>query len=484
MIWQERLDALRAIIREQVGGLQANEARRSTIESVLLCLEAFTGRMFKFFADGFTATTNHYTLASSLDEPPECVYGRIIEQGLFDLEALMDAHRQRKASYQQHDIKGEIRDALSFADRLAFDALQPAVQAGYINPCTVLTYYQKALRISLMPYARVALIGIPLSAIRHPHDYLAIPHEVGHYIYRNTVLCSTGHRFLEEFRQNNQNAWWLPWLEEIFADVYGCVIAGPAIALDFQERAMQELGADFIESQPGDPHPTPLLRPSIYLATLQLLAKNWTMAENLSEPLRLLRNNWQQHLQSRYAYLKERYPYLEAVAPENLEQFITIPLPNRPDQTKLVLKAVDEIRDGVIKPLLEFAQINLQGLGSATNPFGTWGGPSDWQQALRMVDGRLKSEFIPEKYQGHEPTLPEVEMQDEAGQKIVSLSSKAPLLEKLKIGETGANPFETQMQQIVAPGQKVVALTEWRELLRFGGWTTEGPGSPRGQGGQ
>jgi hypothetical protein len=55
-------------------------------------------------------------------------------------------------------------------------------------------------------------------------------------------------------------------LEEIFADVYGCLVAWPAIALSFQDLQLQETPAAFITSD--HEHPVPVLRPGIYTKVL------------------------------------------------------------------------------------------------------------------------------------------------------------------------------------------------------------------------
>ena len=51
-----------------------------------------------------------------------------------------------------------------------------------------LTYLQKSYETRVIPYAEVCLIGIPFTSVRLTEDLLAIPHEVGHYVFWNSHL--------------------------------------------------------------------------------------------------------------------------------------------------------------------------------------------------------------------------------------------------------------------------------------------------------
>ena len=58
-----------------------------------------------------------------------------------------------------------------------------------------------------------------------------------------------------------------PWLEEIFADVYGCLVAGPVMDIDFQDLQLNRSMGEFTEDD-GE-HPIPILRPEVYRLTLE-----------------------------------------------------------------------------------------------------------------------------------------------------------------------------------------------------------------------
>jgi hypothetical protein len=170
------------------------------------------------------------------------------------------------------------------------------------QPPIALTYFHKSPVIRVIPYANVALIGIPYTSLSTTVDLCAIPHELGHFVYWNAKIK---HQYPEHdskiytpiyFALKNvlNNAkpgeilpeWLLKWREEIFADVFGASVAGYVMALDFQDLM---LATDAFEAALDDgEHPSPIVRPNIYLnvlkalpfrnsanAIIELLGKRW-----------------------------------------------------------------------------------------------------------------------------------------------------------------------------------------------------------------
>jgi hypothetical protein len=77
------------------------------------------------------------------------------------------------------------------------------------------------------------------------------------------------------------------WLEEVFADVYGALIAGPVLALDFQELVYDNSNLD---EDDGD-HPVGAIRPFIYTDTLERIQdKNGPVFPKSAQALA---NKWQ-----------------------------------------------------------------------------------------------------------------------------------------------------------------------------------------------
>jgi hypothetical protein len=288
--WQQRYaildDALRhteTLLNDQ----QSTLTRKKTIDRVVAQLRAFGEKQFAFFYQGFQQTA---PFLQPNDNPlqgvaAQYVFGTIIDQIAHDSSVLERIEMQRR---DQHYCA-----TLQMADRIAYDAL------GYVShlfqePQTVLTYLQKSPDVRVVPYAPVALIGIPRTC--HPlqmlspqgmiRDLLAIPHELGHHLYWNGQdSTSTNNNQLRHSRPINRlepsnPAWLAAWFEEIFADIVTCVIGGPLAALSLQELQLQARN-DWLLVDDGV-HPVAAFRTYIYIETLKAM-KMETSAAKLTE---------------------------------------------------------------------------------------------------------------------------------------------------------------------------------------------------------
>lgn len=272
MIWDDRREAISHNIENlltdidlaSVNGLPHNDV----IKSLLQNLQDFGAAHFRFFYDAFTV--NSVNLEESKQYSKPTVLNWITTQIAYDLSVISQAWEQRQhATYQT---------TLRIADEFALYALCPAKKCGFIDPDTmVLTYFQKSYSVRLVPYANVALIGIPFSTLTVHRDFLAIPHEVAHYVFRhgtipdkqnahnpdNESIASFLKRNLSQHKTYLQN-----WIEEMFADMYGCVVAGPVMALDFQDLQMDDLLEEFADARIDYEDPVPLVRPDTYAKVL------------------------------------------------------------------------------------------------------------------------------------------------------------------------------------------------------------------------
>ncbi|MBV7333022.1 hypothetical protein KFU94_33295, partial [Chloroflexi bacterium TSY] len=171
-----------------------------------------------------------------------------ITQFSTDLAIIQQAfwQRQRNPRSNPRGASGELTGpayGLIVGDLLATSALRGAVTANEIpDDLYVVTYFQEKISIRLTPYADICFIGLPFattpSAEGGPStDYLAIPHEIGHFIYahNNFAIRYQIVEILAEKSINIHLDWRARWLEELFADIYGCLIAGPIQVLGFQE---------------------------------------------------------------------------------------------------------------------------------------------------------------------------------------------------------------------------------------------------------
>ncbi|GIK56333.1 MAG: hypothetical protein HND44_17580 [Chloroflexi bacterium] len=237
--------------------------RKATIYHLLQRLRSFGKSHFTYFYQGFLADSP-LTLHEDREKyPPAAVLRSIIDQIAFDLEVIERAWNQRLAG------TAVMKQALQLADALGQLALQPAIHGGAIPAdVTVLTYFQKSTSVRVIPYADVAIVGLPFTAIHISRDFLAIPHEVAHYVYRhgnhNRQPIST---FLQD-KTKHHPKYLRNWLEETFADVYGCLVAGPVMAIDFQDLQLDDPIDEFTKAYIDYEDPVPVIRPDIYTKTL------------------------------------------------------------------------------------------------------------------------------------------------------------------------------------------------------------------------
>ena len=296
-VWTERLQALDSLMSAMSRDYDTlSLARWSTLKPLLKCLQAYGRDQLTYFHAGFSTRR----LEVSDDYSPESVYSIVLNQIGYDLEVLQRAVQQRASG------SAAMTETLKETDKLAWLALKPAIDAGLLPAeTTAVTYFQKSPVSRVIPYAPVALIGVPYSCMSVERDHLALPHEMGHYVFWHGRVPGTG----ESLRQALQRSafeelkqcvtldtpefptWCAVWLEELFADAYGALIAGPAMALDFQDLALHSSCERFTTSD--NDHPVPILRPDIY---------NKVLAQAANETYRW--GDWAAVLQQRW--LKRR----------------------------------------------------------------------------------------------------------------------------------------------------------------------------------
>jgi len=268
-------------------------------------LQSFTDELFDLFYTGFA----NGRLALSSQYPADYVYAGIQEQAQYDLQVLQMAADQRlNAPYSP------MLDTLNVADVLAQRALTQA-QSFLPEGMRVVTYFQKSSSIRVLPYANLALIGIPYSSIDYHPSLLTIPHELGHFVFWHGQLSgeptyqqSLQHQLSLNVRtalsslsinQLSQTVvatpasqlfyrWCYVWLEEMFADLFGCWVAGPVSALTMQEIVLHRPYYQMTTSDAD--HPVGIVRPYAQLKTLFAPASaqpNWSACATL------LLNHWQ-----------------------------------------------------------------------------------------------------------------------------------------------------------------------------------------------
>jgi hypothetical protein len=305
-VWKNRWMALKEHIAYWQTNLKTQSQpqieRQVTLTQLLANLENFGESQMNFFLKGLGDEPT-YRLEPSAEYPWDYVFRTTIDQISYDLDVLVRAIQQR----MPHNGPPAARKTLALADQLAYQALLPALEHRLVDSdTTVVTYFQKSVNVRLIPYGPVFLIGIPVSAIRNPRDLLAIPHEVGHYVFRDGRVRNgrfADSRFSATLysRYARQPDWFNLWLEEIFADIYGCLIAGPVIALSFMGLVTDDPVSEF--TQMDDEHPISAVRPHSYFGTLRRMRApdQGKKGSYFAESLAKLQSHWQELFNERGA---------------------------------------------------------------------------------------------------------------------------------------------------------------------------------------
>ena len=228
-------------------------------------LRDFTNQLFDFFLKGFSdflgEKSKTIILIPSAEYPPEYVLQRILQQASFDLTVIQRTGEQRKSDVLRYHLEQFDQLALS-ALAIAFPDPQKK-ETWLIDPVKPFIYFQRDTTVRIIPYANTLLIGVPYSAVDQPIDLLSIPHEIGHHIYQTGRFSETEpiNLFFDKYFAD-QPDWIQNWLEEIFADLYGFLVAGPIIASSLQEILLDN-APESLAVDDGD-HPAGIIRPLIY----------------------------------------------------------------------------------------------------------------------------------------------------------------------------------------------------------------------------
>ena len=254
--------------------------------------------------------------------------------------------------------------ALEIMDKLALKALAPfehlLPNQAEIVP---ITYFSEHTHVHRVPYCdNVLLIGVRYDQVLQeiegdggqdepppPFELLAIPHEVGHYVYPNARIsykrCQATFNSLNAGDFGEDNGQWanhpfltnrsnwefdpsakeippdaettfmdlvemLPvdrrykeWCEEIFADTCGCIVAGPLTALSMQ--SLLASSADKANHDHDGEHPPGILRPFILSEILDVLQTIDQNHFNFGEAGSELRGNWRSILRDSFGHSVE-----------------------------------------------------------------------------------------------------------------------------------------------------------------------------------
>ena len=132
----------------------------------------------------------------------------------------------------------------------------------------------------------IPVVGVPWDQVSHLPAVLVVGHEVGHIIEDDFGLEAELKLMLKnalEQRKADETRTraWNEWLGEIFADLYGCLAAGPAFGgalIDFIAKGKQTICSEAKIAPDWGRYPTDFLRVRIILQALELMGFDKTPA--------------------------------------------------------------------------------------------------------------------------------------------------------------------------------------------------------------
>ncbi|MEM7034022.1 MAG: hypothetical protein AAF629_31060 [Chloroflexota bacterium] len=241
-----------------------------------------------------------------------------------------------RALTQRTGFAFDLHDSLIASDFVAELSLAPAKAQNllpYDDP-QVVTFLNERVMVRLLPYEDTIYIGVPYSAsikqvrkldpevfpnrpqeyeevtLPVSHDYLAIPHEVGHFVYQqghlpnseNTVQTDLVAR-LQDINFDGDPAFNTAfrtlcetWLEEIFSDAYGCLVAGPIAVWGFQTLLIDGWASDHRLLDEVDVHPDDRLRALIQSEILRQIGQRID-APNYAAAADMFDTHWLEEVQ-------------------------------------------------------------------------------------------------------------------------------------------------------------------------------------------
>lgn len=480
--------------------IKVDQQSGQTAKAMLKRLKSFGTSHYDFFSHGFRQQGSAH-LEKSRFFSSEAVCAKIVFQIQEDLEIIVRAIQQR--------LNPAFRDKLREADELAYRILSQAqVNLGFPQAADptrgvtqsgeyygVLTYFQKSHEIRMIPYAPVALVAIPFSALTQPRDLLALPHEVGHYVFGHRPMNPETEHMDRDYLEDDPT--YAEWQQEIYADVFGALFGGAIMAFDFQELAKQSYRGIF-ESRKDD-HPNPYLRPLIYTEALR--TRGNATEKRIAD---LLDERWAAYLLERWGWETriEDQPNLEALKTEIAKhpKLITA-TPAQQEQHEDHLKEIEKafkdltFLDGRLtlgKKPMDIVSAALTLLSGR----GDWSGPvKEFEDALKEGSNDLDAWF---KIDANRATLRLAPAASLASRNDVSklwdewvvseqlldeatleaLGNKGGSAVQFGIGDDQPDFFKHPANPPLAPGKDFEPT--WQGIWFAGRWATDPSGVPSG----
>lgn len=205
-------------------------------------------------------------------------YPFVVNKGI---ERLLQEWNVLSRASEQRLIKGfydEIEKATAVAQRYCEKWNSISSVSSFHKLDAPVIYFEKMFRISRSIYApEIPVISIPLTDYDQDENWQGLAHEFSHHIFWNGFGVddvSAMHQKIRERISNNlqpnRAILWRNWLEEVFADVYGTLLAGSEYAFSAQDRIGEQISRKEDLTIADHQHPCNYLRP---LITAQALSE-------------------------------------------------------------------------------------------------------------------------------------------------------------------------------------------------------------------
>lgn len=523
---------------------------RETIVEVLKLMQGFVEGQFWFFYHGFSEQRpskfpklNRHIGPndSQVQFPPEHVLASILAQIAGDLATLQFCSEQRflhtkewtpaqkvvpegllkpeATQTLEGDAPTKQEDVFVQLDKFVTRSLwhDPSPTNASVKGKTVLTYFTDSVKVRVLPYANVALMGFPPSVLRHSDGLFTAAHEAGHVLYwypfkqpqdeegsdaeaEPITLTRNVREFFFPFHFDlptdnvalSKQPPPPPWGEEIFADSYGALIGGPSYIKKAMDLALEHSTKAFFDPSLSDPHPMPLIRPLLMLKALIALNKKTEGKQifssigeevNVDGTARYLLGLWEQKLKERGIFdYRERTKNLVVWDIFKLETNLLVEdlvdrairalhyvFPDAPAADRLwgwaddvkdtIYKTVDDVKGASNKTVDHFDRLRRLFMAPELG-------------RILIVPPPEGTPATPPKPQPQTPptALPSLWLEWAVDQKEYFVRSKVAN-DEIAVSPDGiwAGDFDTVMQVGTRPSNT------WLPVFAAGGWTTEGP---------
>ncbi len=177
---------------------------------------------------------------------------------------------------------GPFAEQLEAMDKIALDCYQACYMGlgkarsiptppplSYIDASTGPATFRRGVKVSRIarnpnPFP---LVRLPYSRLIAPWSLGAVPHEIGHNIQNDLTLWKEGPRLIDrELAKRGLpkkvRDIWKVWHKEIYADLIGALLIGPAYVSSLMDVVGKSPGL-VARFRDGAVHPTPIIRPAI-----------------------------------------------------------------------------------------------------------------------------------------------------------------------------------------------------------------------------